>query len=522
MGVGMKRATGRAYNVWTAGEEDALRAGVRRHGVGAWETIRQDEEYPALRKRSGVQLKDKWRNLVKFRKLGEEELRGLPSRTGGPWSRRGSMRHELQGDGVGAERNVSATFQVEETIARVQRTCNANCVADKNGHDASEKQRRSVRSCARGPHRFDEFFTDFDGVDGEGWGKRKVPRGHHRAQECRKLAPRAEDRRYGIYDVRRYSYHSMPNNAGRNDDRKLEMVAGGKEEEESFVVDCPCGVTYDDGQMMIECELCKAWAHIRCLKERMGRFRSPSDQDSQTYLCHKCQARRPMTPHSPNTTTQEHPFKTAEVEGGHPLAGFKVPRKKRLQRRPRLDVRSWCSWMRPLMTSSCGKRDRRSRFMAEESPWVQCEEFGPGFGVGAFPGMGFGGFGAQCGYGGVEMLHAQLMAAREQLRFLPQNLAALALYTQALQSTTPDSQLLMPERQCQSFLPQAMAAHLAHQMGLLRTGSPCTTPHGLIAGPPVPKKLKREGSGVPDCGFDFQREGFQGSCAGGFKHKAKA
>lgn len=211
-----------------------------------------------------------------------------------------------------------------------------------------------------------------------------------------------------------------------------------------------------------------------------------------------------MTPRCLNTTTLDHASKTAEGEGGHPLAGFEVPRKRRLRRRPRLDMRSWCSWMRPLTTSSGEKRDRRSTFVGEEAPQGQCEEFGPGYRVGAFPGMSFGGVGVRCGYGGLEMLHAQLMASNEHFRFLPQNLAALALYTQALQCTTPDRQFLQPERPLQSFLPQAMAAHLVHQMGLLRTSSPCAMPSGLIAGPPVPKKLKREGSGVSDCGIDFR------------------
>jgi len=38
----------RSYIVWTEEEESALRAGVAKHGLGAWEQIRKDEEYACL------------------------------------------------------------------------------------------------------------------------------------------------------------------------------------------------------------------------------------------------------------------------------------------------------------------------------------------------------------------------------------------------------------------------------------------------------------------------------------------
>ncbi len=34
-------------------------------------------------------------------------------------------------------------------------------------------------------------------------------------------------------------------------------TAGKQEDRDSGMVDCPCGVTFDDGQAMIECERCK-------------------------------------------------------------------------------------------------------------------------------------------------------------------------------------------------------------------------------------------------------------------------
>jgi hypothetical protein len=52
-------------NFWTKQEEDALRAGVRRHGVGAWKTILLDSDWSSvLSGRTNVQLKDKYRSLL--------------------------------------------------------------------------------------------------------------------------------------------------------------------------------------------------------------------------------------------------------------------------------------------------------------------------------------------------------------------------------------------------------------------------------------------------------------------------
>ncbi|KAL5821876.1 hypothetical protein ACOSQ3_023758 [Xanthoceras sorbifolium] len=49
---------------WTAEEEAALKAGVRKHGTGKWRTILSDPEFSSiLHSRSNVDLKDKWRNI---------------------------------------------------------------------------------------------------------------------------------------------------------------------------------------------------------------------------------------------------------------------------------------------------------------------------------------------------------------------------------------------------------------------------------------------------------------------------
>ncbi|XP_031255682.1 telomere repeat-binding factor 4-like [Pistacia vera] len=49
---------------WTSEEEEALRAGVAKHGTGKWKNIQRDPEFnPFLFSRSNIDLKDKWRNM---------------------------------------------------------------------------------------------------------------------------------------------------------------------------------------------------------------------------------------------------------------------------------------------------------------------------------------------------------------------------------------------------------------------------------------------------------------------------
>jgi len=68
------------YKAWDKDEMMLLRRGVQRHGVGNWEAIRQDPDFKLLQQRTGVQIKDKWRNLVKFRHLTEEEKQAIALR----------------------------------------------------------------------------------------------------------------------------------------------------------------------------------------------------------------------------------------------------------------------------------------------------------------------------------------------------------------------------------------------------------------------------------------------------------
>ncbi|XP_028115192.1 peptide-N(4)-(N-acetyl-beta-glucosaminyl)asparagine amidase-like isoform X1 [Camellia sinensis] len=49
---------------WTTEEEEALRAGVAKHGTGKWKNILKDPDFAlSLSQRSNIDLKDKWRNM---------------------------------------------------------------------------------------------------------------------------------------------------------------------------------------------------------------------------------------------------------------------------------------------------------------------------------------------------------------------------------------------------------------------------------------------------------------------------
>ncbi|XP_010910098.1 single myb histone 4 [Elaeis guineensis] len=72
---------------WTSEEEEALRAGVDKHGAGKWRTIQKDPEFShCLATRSNIDLKDKWRNMSVSAsghgsrdKIRTPKVKGLPA-----------------------------------------------------------------------------------------------------------------------------------------------------------------------------------------------------------------------------------------------------------------------------------------------------------------------------------------------------------------------------------------------------------------------------------------------------------
>ncbi|CAM6104415.1 unnamed protein product [Calypogeia fissa] len=55
--------------------------------------------------------------------------------------------------------------------------------------------------------------------------------------------------------------------------------------DESWIVDCPCGVTYDDGEEMVECDECGVWVHTACCRVPKG---------LPTYVCDKCKIKKKL------------------------------------------------------------------------------------------------------------------------------------------------------------------------------------------------------------------------------------
>lgn len=55
------------------------------------------------------------------------------------------------------------------------------------------------------------------------------------------------------------------------------------ESEESWTVDCPCGVTFDDGDEMVDCDECGVWVHTVCCHILKGHT---------SYVCDKCKFKK--------------------------------------------------------------------------------------------------------------------------------------------------------------------------------------------------------------------------------------
>jgi len=58
---------------WNDNEEQALRDGVSKFGVGSWKQIRAANETAFDKKRTAEKLKDKWRQLTKEKEKEEEQ-----------------------------------------------------------------------------------------------------------------------------------------------------------------------------------------------------------------------------------------------------------------------------------------------------------------------------------------------------------------------------------------------------------------------------------------------------------------
>jgi hypothetical protein len=53
--------------------------------------------------------------------------------------------------------------------------------------------------------------------------------------------------------------------------------------DESWIVACPCGVNFDDGEEMVECDKCGVWVHTHCCRVPKG---------LAFFVCDKCKSKK--------------------------------------------------------------------------------------------------------------------------------------------------------------------------------------------------------------------------------------
>lgn len=278
-----------------------MQRGVQTHGVGAWEVIRQDLDFACLRDRSGVQLKDKWRNLVKFKHLPRTLVASLSAKPKTSWRAHRRARAAAACERDDEEQQTSQPFE-EEPV--------------KSEQEQQEPVQRVARLSNRYRKRVQRYDDACDSDDSSDLQYSEEPSKEDATQERRHQVQRKsrrrrrqspQDKRFGIYDTRRYCLGQGPLPGQCVGDINVKAEAGelidmealgmeGMESEESYddaVVDCPCGVNFDDGQMMIECESCKAWAHTHCLQAQPGATPDKYDNDFECYTCARCASMLP-------------------------------------------------------------------------------------------------------------------------------------------------------------------------------------------------------------------------------------
>lgn len=67
--------------------------------------------------------------------------------------------------------------------------------------------------------------------------------------------------------------------------------------DESWTVDCPCGVSFDDGEEMVECDECGVWVHTACCRVPKG---------LTTFVCDKCKSKKKESEEAPDHPLPPH------------------------------------------------------------------------------------------------------------------------------------------------------------------------------------------------------------------------
>ncbi|XP_071706838.1 uncharacterized protein [Rutidosis leptorrhynchoides] len=84
--------------------------------------------------------------------------------------------------------------------------------------------------------------------------------------------------------------------------------------DESWVVDCVCGVNFDDGEEMVDCDECGVWVHTRC---------SRYVKSEKLFACDKCKSKRLRKESEETEVAQllvELPTKTLRMDNPYPLS----------------------------------------------------------------------------------------------------------------------------------------------------------------------------------------------------------
>ena len=101
--------------------------------------------------------------------------------------------------------------------------------------------------------------------------------------------------------------------------------------DESWTVDCLCGVNFDDGEEMVNCDECGVWVHTRCSRYVKG---------DDIFVCDKCKGKNGSNRNDSEETEVaqllvELPTKTVRMEsGGYGSNGLPAPAPAPAPRRP--------------------------------------------------------------------------------------------------------------------------------------------------------------------------------------------
>ncbi|XVF51188.1 hypothetical protein PTKIN_Ptkin04bG0164400 [Pterospermum kingtungense] len=90
----------------------------------------------------------------------------------------------------------------------------------------------------------------------------------------------------------------------------------------SWTVDCICGVNFDDGEEMVNCDECGVWVHTRCSRYTKG---------EELFACDKCKSKSNRNDSEEKEVAQllvELPTKTVRIESNY--VGHVPPRRPRL------------------------------------------------------------------------------------------------------------------------------------------------------------------------------------------------